>query len=174
MSVFSSFRSNSYQLLQKLLTESNHFEAELYALIKDGLELTKIKAKWAKPIVKKVGQFLSRILRNRLDDKLIVETLKEVARKLNRVYYRSFQYSAAVADAAKKLYEKVIDMLPKNTSVQLELLGGGDYSCKETKKPILGVVQKFLNHLGESKAPKKNKVEPKGEQLELNLGVVGD
>lgn len=171
MSVFSSFRSNNYQLLQTLLSDSNHFEAELYAFIKDSLELTKIKAKWAKPIVRKVGQLLSRILRNRLDDKIIVETLKEVARKLNRVYYRSFQYSTVVADTAKKLYEKVIDMLPKNTSVQLELLGEGDYSRKETQKPMLGVVQKFLNQFGESKAPKKNKVEPKGKQLELNLGL---
>lgn len=173
MSVSSSFRSGNYQQLEKLLAEINCLEVDLYAWIKEGIELTKIKAKWAKPIIRKTGQVISRILRNRLDNEAIVRTLKEIARKLNRVYYRCFQYSKVVADSAKKLYGQVIDMLPKNTTVQLELFGEGDFTRKATEKPMLKAVQTLLNKVEQKVAPKKSKskVQPGGKQLELNLGL---
>lgn len=175
MSVLSSFRSNNYQQLEILLTRINCFEIQLLAWIKEGVELIKIKAKWAKPLVRKAGRVLSRILGKNLDEKAFVETLKEVAQKLNRIYHRCIKCSKAVADAAQKLYEQAINMLPKNTAVQLELLGEGDYifNQKPTQKPMLKVVQKFFDKVGEQVAPKKSKskVQPKGQQLELELGL---
>lgn len=62
-------------------------------------------------------------------------------------------------------------MLSKNTTVQLELLSEADYNCKTIEQPMLEIVQKLMLKFEQQKKFRKRKVQPRGEQLELNLGL---
>lgn len=61
-------------------------------------------------------------------------------------------------------------MVTKNKAVQLELLEA-DYSYKNVEKPMLEIVQKLMVKFEQQKKFRKRKLKPRGEQLELNLGL---
>lgn len=175
-----SIRSTNYQQLESLLIEINAFEVDLANWIKTGIVATKLKAGWAISIVKGISRNLSRILRYTFDDTAFTNSLRESATYLNRIYYQSLESSRVIAKSALFLYQKVIELLPGGTNLQLELFGSGDYSSS-SDKPILSTVKKFLDKVGVPTKParkprrcrkQKQSVDPSiGVQLELNLGV---
>lgn len=61
-------------------------------------------------------------------------------------------------------------MTSTNKNVQLELLED-DYSYKNVEQPMLEIVQKLMTKFEQQKKFRKRKVRPRGEQLELNLGL---
>lgn len=175
MIAISSLRSDIFQKLLSLQSEIKDFEKQIERLIKKGGEITQYFAYRTAPLMSNAARSVATIIRCRLGDAETLLFLKEAALTLNRIVSRCADYAPTLATKVCLFYQKLVGMFPQGTTLQLELLGQGDYRRELEPPPLMltTIATWWRTHGRHSRSPQPTRVQQHEQPVQLCLNFQG-
>lgn len=136
MALTTSIRSENFQLFLSLKSEIKEAEKYINCLTKERGGYIPFFAHIAAPLMSSAAKSISIIVRCKLGQDGTLDFLKQAALALHRIVIRCADFASIIANKALNFYQKIINILPSGTTLQLELLGQGDYR-RELEPPTL-------------------------------------
>ncbi|BAY08189.1 hypothetical protein [Calothrix sp. NIES-2098] len=173
MAVTTSLRSDNFQLFLSLQLELKDAEKYMQRLTKERGECIQFFAQIAAPLMSNAAKSIGTIIRCKLGHEETLSFLSQAALTLHRIWVRCADYAPLIASKALHFYQQIIDILPSGTTLQLELLGQGDYR-REFEPPtlMLPTIAKWWNlHAHSRSAPQKKSVPNDSPPVQLCLAL---
>lgn len=136
MALITSIRSENFKLFLSLKSEIKDAEKYINRLTKERGEYIPFFAHIAAPLMSSAAKSISIIVRCKLGQDGTLDFLKQAALALHRIVIRCADFASIIANKALNFYQKIINILPSGTTLQLELMGQGDYR-RELEPPTL-------------------------------------